>query len=81
MGVSKPQKLFFDLVANAIENYSPDKTLVIGDSLTSDIQGANNAGLDCIWLNQDGKIADKKYKINFTATSLAQIGDFILSKN
>ncbi len=81
MGVSKPQKLFFDLVANEISNYNPQKALVIGDSLTSDIQGANNAGLDCIWLNQDNKIAPAKYNITFTATTLAQIGDFILSKN
>jgi YjjG family noncanonical pyrimidine nucleotidase len=81
MGVSKPQKLFFDLVANEITNYVPQRALVIGDSLTSDIQGANNAGLDCVWLNQDNKIAPEKYSINFTAFNLAQIGDFILSKN
>ena len=24
---------------------------IVGDSLTSDIQGANNAGLDCVWYN------------------------------
>lgn len=81
MGVSKPQKLFFDLVANKINGYNQTSALVIGDSLTSDIQGANNAGIDCVWLNLDNKTAPSHYSINFTATNLQQIGDFILSKN
>ena len=28
-----------------------DKIIVIGDSLSSDIEGAKNAGLDYIWYN------------------------------
>ncbi len=79
MNVSKPQKLFFDLVAQKIEGYTPENALVIGDSLTSDIQGANNAGLDCVWLNPENAPNDKGLKITFEAKSLDEIGEFILN--
>lgn len=79
MNVSKPQKLFFDLVAQKIEGYTPENALVIGDSLTSDIQGANNAGLDCVWLNLENAPNDKGLKVTFEAKSLDEIGKFILN--
>lgn len=79
MNVSKPQKLFFDLVAQKIEGYIPENALVIGDSLTSDIQGANNAGLDCVWLNLENAPNDKGLKVTFEAKSLDEIGEFILN--
>ena len=79
MNVSKPQKLFFDLVAQKIEGYTPENALVIGDSLTSDIQGANNAGLDCVWLNLENAPNDKSLKVTFEAKSLDEIGKFILN--
>ena len=34
-----------------------DETVIIGDSLTSDIQGGINAGIRTIWLNPDGQQA------------------------
>ena len=79
MNVSKPQKLFFDLVAQKIEGYTPENALVIGDSLTSDIQGANTAGLDCVWLNLENAPNDKGLKVTFEAKSLDEIGKFILN--
>jgi len=79
MNVSKPQKLFFDLVTQKIEGYTPKNALVIGDSLTSDIQGANNAGLDCVWLNPENAPNDKGLKVTFEAKSLDEIGEFILN--
>ena len=67
-----------DLVAQKIPNYSHQKAIVIGDSLSSDIQGANNAGLDCIWLNLDNAQNNKGLNITFTAKSLAEIKDYLL---
>lgn len=79
MNVSKPQKLFFDLVAQKIEGYDAKRTLVIGDSLTSDIQGANNADLDCVWLNPENAPNDKGLRVTFEAKSLDDIANFILN--
>ncbi|KXT76654.1 YjjG family noncanonical pyrimidine nucleotidase [Streptococcus sp. DD12] len=59
MGTQKPSRTFFDLVARAIPGYDATQALVIGDSLTSDIQGAVNAGLTCLWYNPKGLALDK----------------------
>ena len=51
IGVPKPSVAFFDYVAKHIPDYDAATTLIMGDSLTSDIQGGVNAGLDTIWYN------------------------------
>lgn len=51
LGASKPDPLFFERVAEKIPQFDPKKAIVIGDSLSSDILGANNAGIACIWYN------------------------------
>lgn len=55
LGVEKPHRAYFDLVAERIPDFDPRTTLVVGDSLTSDIAGGIGAGLDTCWLNATGK--------------------------
>lgn len=55
VGFSKPDAAFFEAVANDIDGFDKKRAIVIGDSLTSDIKGANNASLACIWYNPKGK--------------------------
>lgn len=57
IGYSKPYRQFFDYVAANIEGFDPSRTVLVGDSLTSDIAGANNAGLTSIWFNRRGEVA------------------------
>lgn len=49
VGVGKPHRRYFRYVSEQIEGWDPDRALVIGDSLSSDILGANNFGLDSVW--------------------------------
>lgn len=49
LGEEKPSAAFFHMVAERIEGFDANQTLVIGDSLTSDIQGGCNAGIDTCW--------------------------------
>jgi len=49
IGAAKPKKLFFDYVKSHIDGFDRKKTLVIGDSLSSDIKGGLNAGIDTCW--------------------------------
>ena len=51
MGYQKPQKGYFDYVFSRIPEKDRARMLIIGDSLTSDIRGGNNAGIDTCWLN------------------------------
>lgn len=48
-GVAKPSKTFFDIV---IDKYHLQRsiTIYIGNDALSDVNGARNAGIDCIWL-------------------------------
>ena len=47
----KPDSLFYEKIGQQIAGFSKEKTLMIGDSLTADIQGGNNADIDTIWYN------------------------------
>ena len=47
----KPDSLFYDKIGQQIAGFSKEQTLMIGDSLTADIQGGNNADIDTIWYN------------------------------
>ncbi len=51
IGVNKPDKLYFDRCAEKIPGYDPQKAMMVGDSLTSDIQGGINAGMKTVWVN------------------------------
>lgn len=51
LGTQKPDALFYERIGQQIPGFSKDKTVMIGDSLTADIQGGNNAGIDTIWYN------------------------------
>ena len=79
MGCAKPEKIFFDRVAEAIEGFDPRKALVIGDSLSSDIQGGINAGIDTCWYNPRGMCAPAHMKITYTVDSLESIADILLN--
>ena len=47
----KPDALFYEKIGQEIAGFDKEKALMIGDSLTADIQGGNNAGIDTIWYN------------------------------
>ena len=59
IGIPKPDKRFFDYVLEKINEKDKNRIVVIGDSLSSDIRGAENSGLDSIWLNlNDASLPD-----------------------
>lgn len=51
MGADKPDKVYFDRCAAKIPGFDPAKAMMVGDSLTSDIQGGINAGMKTVWVN------------------------------
>lgn len=51
LGTQKPDALFYEKIGQQIPGFSKENTFMIGDSLTADIQGGNNAGIDTIWYN------------------------------
>ena len=51
IGINKPQPGIFQ-IALELNNIKAEEAVMIGDSYSSDIQGAKNAGIDQIWLHQ-----------------------------
>lgn len=78
IGVEKPAKAFFDHVEAHIDHFDKAHTLVVGDSLSSDIKGAINAGLDCVWFNPNGKPAPEDLDITYTVSDLAEVEKIVL---
>ena len=55
LGKNKPSKAFFDLCFAQIPGFNPSKAMMVGDSLTSDIQGGIHAGIRTCWVNPSRK--------------------------
>ena len=55
IGHNKPSKEYFDGCFARIEGFDRERALIAGDSLTSDIQGGINAGIQTVWVNPEHK--------------------------
>ena len=73
IGAEKPDIAFFHPVWKTIGPYAPDEVLIVGDSLTSDMQGGNNAGIRCCWYNPKGVPAPEHLKIDYNIRDLREI--------
>lgn len=57
-GFAKPDMRFFEFVDEAMGGFDKDKTLIVGDSLGSDIKGGFDYGISTCWFNPGGKEND-----------------------
>jgi 2-haloacid dehalogenase len=58
MGAAKPAPAYFDAVFREIGQPPRNTVLLIGDSLTSDMRGGVDYGLDTCWYNPAGKTTE-----------------------
>ncbi|MCH5191123.1 MAG: YjjG family noncanonical pyrimidine nucleotidase [Oscillospiraceae bacterium] len=77
IGFEKPSVEFFDYVRKNIPPYDNSEIMIVGDSLTGDMRGGNNAGYLCCWYNPDGKTNNTDIKIDYEITDLQQVIDII----
>ena len=77
VGIEKPGKGFFDFVFQIIGNYELDEILIVGDSLTSDMQGGNNAGIKCCWYNPKGLENQKDLRIDYEISNLQEVKNIL----
>ena len=73
IGVSKPGAEFFDATFRALGSPPKDTTLMVGDSLSSDIRGGANYGIATCWYNPKGKSADLEAGIHHQISGLDQL--------
>jgi len=50
-GHAKPDARFFEYSTKMAKNFTKEKTVIVGDRLEADIQGAHNFGIDSCWFN------------------------------
>ena len=77
IGYEKPAMEFFNHVFENIGHYEKDEVLIIGDSLTSDMQGGNNAGIICCWYNPNHLENTKGIKIDHEIDNLWQLEEIL----
>lgn len=77
VGVEKPGVGFFEKVWESIGKYESDEVMIIGDSLTSDIQGGNNAGILCCWYNPKGAVNDKGVHVDYEIDDLQKVKEIL----
>ena len=78
--LSKPDPRIFELALNNMKHTDKSKVLIVGDSLTSDIQGGINSGIDTCWYNP-GKIENMTdIKPTYTISNLMELIDILEKK-
>ena len=77
IGIEKPMLGFFDAVWEEIGEYPKDEVIIIGDSLTSDMQGGVNAGILTCWYNPNGMKNTSGLKLDYEIQNLAQVLEII----
>lgn len=69
----KPSVEYFDYVIKKLGSPNKNEVLIIGDSLTSDIQGGNNFGIDTCWFNPEKKNNDAGLNITYEIHNLSEL--------
>ncbi len=73
IGSVKPQKQFFDYCFERIPDINLEETLIVGDSLSSDILGGNNAGIKTCWFNPNHQINTLGVKVDYEISKLDEL--------
>lgn len=73
LGANKPDKQFFDICFAEIPDFSLSETVIIGDSLSSDIKGGINAGITAVWFNPKRIENDNNIKPDYTIKELSEV--------
>lgn len=73
VGFSKPMPQFFDYLFEKTKNKDRNKALLIGDSLTTDILGGMNNGIDTCWFNPNNNILPSEYNPTMVINKLLQL--------
>lgn len=82
IGASKPSSTFFDrcfarLRAAGLPDLTPDQTMIIGDSLSSDIAGGRQYGMQTCWYCRGDRPKPPTPAADYTVTGLEQIATII----
>ena len=80
IGVEKPSVEFFSKVFQKTGLTETDKAqiLIVGDSLTSDIKGGNNIGIDTCWYNPKGANKPDDIIVDYEIRELSDLKNYLV---
>lgn len=73
VGVAKPNAKIFEYAFEKIGNIDKSQILMVGDTLSSDILGANGVGIDSCWFNHTGENNTTEIKPTYEITDIKQL--------
>jgi putative hydrolase of the HAD superfamily len=76
VGFQKPDARIF-LEACDRAGCAPHQLVHVGDSVESDVAGANGVGAVSVWLNRDGSVNDSRIVPDYEIQSLAELAGLV----
>lgn len=73
IGFNKPSREYFDACFARIPDFDPEKAIMVGDSLTSDILGGIRAGIKTCWVNPGHLEARADIPADYEIEALSQL--------
>ena len=73
IGYHKPEKAYFDACFARIPGFRHEQAIIVGDSLSSDILGGINAGIDTCWFNYRRRAPRSDIRPDYTVFSLEEL--------
>lgn len=73
LGAVKPSAEFFARSVGRVPGFDRDRALLVGDSLSSDIRGARNAGIRSCWFNPRGEAPRPDIPADFEIRRLEEL--------
>lgn len=73
LGANKPSPEFFNRACAQIPDFDPNKAMMVGDSLTSDILGGLRAGMRTCWVNPSHTNPSPDIPADYEIESLTQL--------
>ena len=77
IGANKPDIAYFNGCFAKIPDFDVTKSMMVGDSLTSDILGGKNAGMKTCWVNPNGKFAPENIQPDYEIQSLSELENLL----
>lgn len=77
VGFEKPSQEYFNHVFDIMGIVDKSKVLIIGDSLTSDMRGGINAGIDTCWYNPKNLPITTDYPITYSIHNLNELNQIL----
>ena len=77
IGYQKPTKEFFEGCFCKIPNFNKEETIIIGDSLSSDIKGGCRVGIKTCWFNPKRLENNTEYNADYEVRTLEEIKNIL----